>query len=186
MKLVVHVCCAPCLAGTLEPFRRIGDVFAYFYNPNIHPLIEFRKRLKAFDTFVERERVPAAAHRDYGLVPFLERVRPDGSGRCPICYADRLGRTARFAAEQGAEAFSTTLTSSTHQNHDQIRQAGDAAAAEAGVEFVYRDLRDHAAEGQAIARRLSLYRQQYCGCIFSEYERYKDTRVEMHRTAQRA
>ena len=95
-----------------------------------------------------------------------------------------IGRTARYAEEIGAPAFSSTLVCSTHQDHELIRRAGEAAAADAGVEFIYRDLRSRADRGPAIARKMSLYRQQYCGCIFSEYERYKDTNVEIRRATQ--
>jgi len=181
MKITLHVCCAPCLAGALPAFADLGEVLPFFYNPNIHPLLEFRKRLKALDVFAERERIEIAADRTYGLHRFLSLVPPDGAGRCELCYRERLGRTARHAAEAGADAFSTTMLSSTHQDHDAIRRAGEQAAGEAGVEFIYKDLRGRAAEGQAVAKKISLYRQQYCGCIFSEYERYKDTHAEIHR-----
>ncbi len=181
MKTVLHVCCAPCLAGTLPAFAEHGPVVPFFYNPNIHPLLEFRKRLKAVDVFAEREKFEVVADRTYGLHRFLGLVRPDGVGRCDVCYRDRLGRTAAYAAEIGADAFSTTMVSSTHQDHDAIRRAGEAAAAEHGVEFLYIDLRDRAEEGHALAKKMSLYCQQYCGCIFSEFERYKDTDAEIHR-----
>lgn len=181
MKLVVHVCCAPCLAGTLDAFAELGEVIPYFFNPNIHPLLEFRKRLKALDVFAEREHLGVEADRRYGLHEFLRLVAPDGAGRCAVCYRERLGRTARYAAEKNADAFSSTMLCSVHQDHDAIRQAGEQAGSETGVEFIYKDLRDRAAVGLAIAKKMSLYRQQYCGCIFSEYERYKDTKVEVHR-----
>lgn len=181
MKLVVHVCCAPCLAGTLDVFADLGDVAAYFCNPNIHPLLEFRKRLKAFEVFAERKGVAFDTDREYGLHDFLRKVQPDGAGRCPVCYRERLCRTARYAADVGADAFSTTLLSSRHQDHEAIRRAGEEAASEFGVAFLYRDLRHLAGAGEATAREMSIYRQQYCGCIFSEYERYKDTNTELRR-----
>ena len=175
MRAVLHVCCAPCLVSTLPVFAERGDVVPFFYNPNIHPLLEFRKRLRAVEVFAEREKLALVADRTYGLHRFLGLVEPDGSGRCDVCYRERLGRTAAHAVESGADAFSTTMIASTHQDHAAIRCAGEAAAAEAGVEFLYLDLRDRAAEGHALAKKMSLYRQQYCGCIFSEYDRYKDT-----------
>jgi len=181
MKLVVHTCCAPCLAGTWDDFAALGDVFAYFYNPNIHPLLEFRKRLKAFQVLAEREGFAGHVDQEYGLQKFLAMVGAEGQGRCEKCYAERLSKTACFAAEQGAEAFSSTLIASPHQDHGAIRRAGEAAAEVAGLEFIYRDLRHRSVLGQERARKMSLYRQQYCGCIFSEYERYKDTHVEVHR-----
>jgi len=186
MRIVIHTCCAPCLAGTLPAFAELGEPLPFFYNPNIHPLLEFRKRLKALDVLAERWKFRFDAVREYGLHRFLELVPADGRGRCAICYRERLGRTARHAAEIGADAFSSTLISSTHQDHDLIRQAGEDAAQAAGVRFIYQDLRGRAAQGRAaegheLARKLGLYRQQYCGCIFSEFERYKNTNVEIHR-----
>lgn len=186
MKLVIHVCCAPCLAGTLDVFAQLGDVLAYFCNPNIHPLLEFRRRLRAFEVFGEREKVRFDADREYGLRDFLRQVGPDGAGRCLICYRERLRRTARYAAAIKAEGFSTTLVSSTHQDHEAIRLAGEDAANEFAVVFLYRDLRHLAGVGEAIAKKMGIYRQQYCGCIFSEYERYKDTNTEVHRRMGRA
>jgi len=182
MRLVVHVCCAPCLAATLPAFRERGEVLPFFYNPNIHPLLEFRKRLKALDVFAEREGIEIEADREYGLARFLGLVAPDGTGRCAACYRERLGRTARYAREQAADAFSTTMLCSTHQDHDAVRSAGQDAADEAGVAFLSVDLRGRAADGLAAAKKMGLYHQQYCGCIFSEYDRYKDTHVEIHRS----
>lgn len=182
MKVVLHACCAPCLAGVLPAFE--GEVSAFFYNPNIHPLLEFRKRLKAVDVLAERLGFPMEAVREYGLHRFLQLVGPAGEGRCPICYRERLERTAEHAARIGADAFSTTLLSSRHQDHEAVRRAGDAAAAKAGVRFLYMDLRHLADAGHEIAKKMSLYRQQYCGCIFSELDRYKDTNVEIHRAGE--
>jgi len=180
MKIVLHVCCAPCLAGTLPAFKALGEVLPLFYNPNIHPLIEFRKRIRALEVFAEREGLPCEIDREYGLTRFLALVPPDGSGRCVRCYRERLGRTARRAAELRADAFSSTLVSSTHQDHDAIRSVAEEAARETGVPFLYQDLRHFAESGHQLARKMSLYRQQYCGCIFSEYERFKDTNTEVH------
>jgi len=184
MKIVLHTCCAPCLAATLPAFAEMGEVRPFFYNPNIHPLLEFRKRLKALDVFADREALGVEADREYGLRRFLALVPPDGAGRCAVCYRERLGRTARRAAEAGADAFSTTMVASTHQDHDAIRRAGEEAAAEAQVRFLYKDLRVRAADGHAIAKKMALYRQQYCGCVFSECERYKDTDTEIYRAAR--
>ena len=181
MKILLHACCAPCLAGTLPAFAHLGEALPYFYNPNIHPLLEFRKRLKAMDVLAERRGFRFEADREYGLVHFLTLVRADGHGRCAICYQERLTQTARRAAQSGADAFSSTLLASTRQDHDAIRAAGEQAANEAGIPFLYVDLRHLAAQGDALAKKMSLYRQQYCGCIFSEFERYKDTDVDIHR-----
>ena len=168
----------------VDVFAGLGDVLAYFCNPNVHPLLEFRKRLKAFEVFAKRTGIRFDADHEYGLHDFLRLVQPDGSGRCPMCYRERLRRTARYAAGAAADAFSTTLLSSTHQDHEAVRRAGEEAASESGVAFLYRDLRHLAGAGDALASKMSIYRQQYCGCIFSEYERYKNTNTELRRNGR--
>jgi hypothetical protein len=181
MRLLLHVCCAPCLAGTWGAFAGEGDVHGFFHNPNIHPLIEFRKRAKSVRVLAARNRLPVDVDDAYGLNRFLAAVVPSPDDRCRTCYAMRLGRAAERAVEEGADAFSTTMLCSRHQKHDLLREVGEQVADERGVRFLYRDLRDRAEDGPAIANRLSLYRQQYCGCIFSEYDRFKDTSVELYR-----
>ncbi len=185
---VVHACCAPCLSAMLEELRGEGAVpTAYFYNPNIHPLLEFRRRLKACQVLAERERLPLVACGDYGLDAFLDaigerRARPQ---RCRVCYAMRLEATARHAAEGGFAVFTSTLLVSPQQDRDAIVELGHAAAARFGVAFDDTDRRHLHDAGVERARRLQLYRQQYCGCIWSEFERYRDTAAELYRGGQR-
>ena len=173
MKLLLHTCCAPCIAAPLPVLRADGaEVTGFFYNPNIHPLLEFRKRLRAVEVFAERERLPVIYDRRYGLRDFLRRITPDTPDRCRVCYRMRLNSAARAARAGGFDAFTSSLLFSRHQLHDDIRRIAEDAAQNEGVRFYYKDLRSLVDESQAIARKLSLYRQQYCGCIFSEYDRY--------------
>jgi len=175
MKLLLHICCAPCIAAPLRELRSQGEVTGFFYNPNIHPLLEFRNRLRAVEVFGEQEKLPVIYHREYGLVDFLRRIGPDTTDRCGTCYKMRIDATAAAAREGGFDAFTTSLLFSRHQQHERINTLAREAAEREGVEFHYADLRHLADESHAIAKKRSLYRQQYCGCIFSEYDRYKDT-----------
>jgi epoxyqueuosine reductase len=181
--ILLHICCAPCLAGPLAALRDEGcNVSGYFYNPNIHPLIEFRRRLKALRVFQESDPIPVERREEYGLAVFLREVYRDGEpGRCLRCYRLRLTETARKARSSGAQGFTTTLLVSPHQQHDLIRAAGEEVARAEGVPFVYRDFRPVWHISEESARERLLYRQSYCGCVFSEEERYRDTRTHLYR-----
>jgi len=182
MRLLLHTCCAPCVVAPVPVLRREGfDVTLFFLNPNIHPLLEFRQRLKAVQVFAERERLPLIAVERYGLTDFLQAVWPDVTNRCSKCYRMRLEATAQTAAGAGFDGFTSSLLFSTQQDHDAITEIGRQAAHRWGVQFVVRDLRHLYDVGHDEARRRSIYRQQYCGCIFSEYDRYKDTTRELYR-----
>ena len=173
----------------LEPLAHRGATFtAHFYNPNIHPLIEFRRRLKAVHVLADQERFPLIVHTDYGLEPFLDaigthRARP---GRCRLCYAMRIDATARCAADHGFAAFTSTLLVSPQQDRDVICELGHQAAERVGVAFDDTDYRDRHDLGLERASRQQLYRQQYCGCIFSEAERYRDTTRHLYRPQSQA
>ena len=157
----------------------------FFYNPNIQPLLEFRKRLKAVKVLADSLGIPAEFDETYDLELFFRTVLADMADRCRLCYRLRLGRVARRAAEIGAGAFATTLAVSPHQKHDLLREEGTRAAREFDVEFVYCDWR-HLHQGNvAFAKKRSLYRQQYCGCVWSEQERYQDTWTEVHKEPDR-
>lgn len=180
--ILIHICCAPCLGGPLEALREEGFRPAgRFCNPNIHPLLEFRKRVKALRVFLESDDLPVEIDDAYGLSLFLETVRPLEPDRCARCYALRLGDAARRAAETGSPAFTTTMLASRHQDHDLVRRAGESAGEAHGVEFLYRDFRPQAERSREIAKRKRLYRQSYCGCVFSEAERYLPTTKELYR-----
>jgi hypothetical protein len=155
---------------------------AFFDNPNVHPLLEYRRRLKAVQVLAERERFPLVADAGYGLETFLDAVGADRArpGRCRACYALRLDATARYAAEHGFRGFTTTLLASPQQDHEAICELGHAAAGRHGVAFDDTDCRPFYEQGMEQARRLQLYRQQYCGCIFSEHDRYRDTTEHLH------
>ncbi|MCE5344316.1 MAG: epoxyqueuosine reductase QueH [Eubacteriales bacterium] len=173
MKLLLHICCAPCSVACVQSLRAEGiEPTGYWYNPNIHPYTEYRARR---DTLVEYATniVLALEMEDfYGLRPFARAVAENISGRCALCYAARLRATARYAAEHGYTHFSTTLLISPYQKHALLCTAAEDAAREFGVTFLYRDFRPLYRQGQEAAKTLGLYMQKYCGCVFSEEERY--------------
>ncbi|MFA4987622.1 MAG: epoxyqueuosine reductase QueH [Candidatus Brocadiia bacterium] len=184
-RIFLHVCCAPCLSGVIPALEGEGISFSgWFYNPNIHPLLEFRKRIKALRVLQSRLGFEIAIDDNYGLEPFLNLLAGRwGRDRCELCYAHRLNAAAKRAAGQGFGSFSTTLLISTEQNHEMIASYGQQAARSAGIEFLYRDFRPFRDRGRELARKANLYRQQYCGCIFSECERYINSPEELYRGA---
>ena len=110
----------------------------------------------------------------YGLDNFCKNVVSDIPNRCVnYCYRARIGETVRYAKENGYDAFTTTLLVSPYQKHEELKAVCEELAEMAGVEFLYRDFRVGFRDGQAKARELGMYMQKYCGCIFSEEERYK-------------
>lgn len=184
--LLVHACCAQCLAAILNPLRRFGRWAAYFYNPNIQPLVEFRRRAKSLHVLAERERLALMADERYDVRGFLRTVPWDRPERCLACYRMRLQETARVAAEKGFSAMTTTLLASEHQDHEAVRRLGEEAAAGRGLLFHYEDWRPLAGRGREEAKRRNLYRQPYCGCIFSEEERFAPTSLHLYRGSKTA
>lgn len=173
MNILLHVCCAPCAVFPLGVLRGQGhSVTGYFFNPNIHPYTEFARRLATLKEFAAGETLPLTMEEDYGLRDYLRQVVFHEDGRCAICYTMRLEQTARMASTRRAEAFTTTLLYSRYQNHALIRETGEALALQYGVPFYYEDFRRGWQEGIDRSIALGLYRQPYCGCIYSEQERY--------------
>jgi predicted adenine nucleotide alpha hydrolase (AANH) superfamily ATPase len=179
MRVLLHICCGPCAIVPIRALRDEGhEVEAAFLNPNIHPYREYEKRLEAAREVVEAFDVPMPSIDEYGLTQFLRAVVESEDDRCRICYALRLDRAAEVAVEGGFDAFTTTMLVSTQQDHDAIRRAGVAAAAKHGIEFLARDWRDRVMDGVRESKAMGHYRQQYCGCIYSEWERYRPKRSD--------
>ncbi len=178
LRRLVHVCCANCLSDGEEAFAEDGaELTLLFANPNIHPLVEFRRRRKSVRLLAERLGL-ALEEEPYGLGTFLDATagaRGRDEGRCRTCYAMRLKRTAARANEHGAASFSTPLRVSRRPDREAGGAAGERAASAHGVEFAAPDLRDLHGSDRARPRDLKLYRQSYCGCVFSEEERFRET-----------
>jgi len=172
-RVLLHACCGPCLIHPAEDLRAGGvEPTALFYNPNIQPYQEYVKRRDAAAEAAEALGVELITLDEYDLAGFLRGVVFREEQRCRICYHQRLSRAASVAKRGGFDAFTTTLSVSPTQSPELIQQVGEAVSAETGVAFLYRDWRPGYSAAAARSRELGLYRQQYCGCIYSEYERF--------------
>ncbi len=173
MNTLLHICCAPCANQPIELLRTEGiAVTGFWYNPNIHPFTEYRSRRNCLRQYAEEISLPLLERNDYGLRPFVREVAPDIAGRCVKCYELRLFETARQAREGGFDSFTSSLFISPYQNHELMAQVAQQAADTYGVEFLYKDFRPLFRDGQTFAREHGFYIQKYCGCVFSEEERY--------------
>ncbi|HNX74729.1 MAG TPA: epoxyqueuosine reductase QueH [Candidatus Rifleibacterium sp.] len=177
MAILLHTCCGPCLSGSyplLEPIAGPGNTALLWENPNIHPFVEFRSRQASFIKMAEILGLQViAGDTEYGLERFLSEIAGEhGPARCATCYRMRLTAAARAAARLSFEAFTTTLLISPYQNHELLIATGEEAARQTGVKFHYTDFRPGFRQSHELARQHELYRQKYCGCIFSEQERF--------------
>jgi predicted adenine nucleotide alpha hydrolase (AANH) superfamily ATPase len=179
-RILLHTCCGPCSTYTINRLRDEGfQVAGFWYNPNIHPFMEHQKRLASMETYAASVGLPLMCEDGYEMVDFLRMVvgHEAHGERCRLCYAMRLTKTAQEAAERGFDAFTTTLLISPHQDQDRIREAGVAAAGRYGVDFHFENLRRGWSERGRLTHEHDLYRQQYCGCVYSEWERYSGVKM---------
>ena len=173
MNTLLHICCAPCANQCIDSLRGEGnDVTGFWYNPNIHPFTEYRSRRNCLREYAAGIALPLVERNDYALRPFVRAVADDIAHRCVKCYGMRLRAAAEYAAQNGFDAFPSSLFISPYQNHELMKETAEAAAEEFGVRFLYRDFRPLFKAGQDRARELGFYIQKYCGCVFSEEERY--------------
>ncbi|NLF26374.1 MAG: epoxyqueuosine reductase QueH [Clostridiales bacterium] len=174
MNTLLHICCAPCSIMCVQSLRLEGkEPSGLFDNPNIHPFTEYRARRDALIDYAKGIGMELEVAGEYGLRRFVEAVHPDFDNRCRTCYSLRAEAAASFAAANGFSSFTTTLLISPYQNHALLKREMERAAQRHGVEFLYRDFRPLFREGQRRAREMGLYMQKYCGCVFSEEERYR-------------
>jgi len=173
MKILLHICCAPCTIYPLEILRKeAGQVKGVFFNPNIHPYLEYKKRLDTVREYAAREGLEVNLAEGYPIEDFLQKTAALGKDRCSYCYEVRLRHTAEQARRGLFDAFTTTLLYSRYQKHDLIRATAEDAAREFNIPFYYRDFRTGWVEGVRLSKDMGLYRQKYCGCIYSEKERF--------------
>jgi predicted adenine nucleotide alpha hydrolase (AANH) superfamily ATPase len=173
MKILLHICCAPCTIYPLRILRGEGMTLkGLFFNPNIHPYLEYKKRLDTVREYTTREGLEVAVAEGYPIEDFLQKTSTMGRDRCRHCYEVRLRYTAEQARKGLFDAFTTTLLYSRFQKHDLIRTTGECIAQEFDIPFFYNDFRAGWEEGIRLSKDKGLYRQKYCGCIFSEKERF--------------
>lgn len=158
----------------------------FFYNPNVHPFTEFEKRLAAADDVYRAAGCDLIVDAAYDVSAFIRAAFDNNARRCEACWRMRLRAAAAAAKEVGAGAVTTTLLYSIYQDHDTVAGIGREESRDAGVEFYYEDFRAGWQDGQRRARELSIYRQKYCGCIFSEEERYTKKIAALRKEKRRA
>ncbi len=172
--LLLHVCCAPCSTHVIDELKEEYDVTCYFYGPNIHPEEEYERRAEESREYCAGQGT-AFIEGEYDVNSWLEAIKgheedEEGGERCKICYRFRLKRTAQTAKNMGFELFGTTLTVSPHKNADVINEIGVDIGTQAGVRFLEEDFkkRDGFKKGVQMSKEHGLYRQSYCGCMFSK------------------
>lgn len=183
-RLLLHACCAPCSSYVLEYLYKYMDITILFYNPNISPKSEFDYRAEELERLIKETgmNIPIVKP-DYNSEPFLKMSKgleslPEGDKRCYLCYELRLKEAAKTAAEKGFDLFTTTLSISPHKNADWINEIGKNLEAEYGVFYLYADFKKKNGYKRSIelSKQYNLYRQDYCGCIYSKAARQADFR----------
>lgn len=171
LKMLLHTCCGPC---SIYPMQQVqGDfvVTNYFFNPNIHPYKEFTRRLQTLREYAQKKKFSLEIDKTYCLEEFLAGCLQT-SNRCEYCYEVRMRKTAVFARDNGFDCFSTSLLVSPFQKHELLKSICEEVACSEGVDFYYQDWRIGFEQGQQEAREREMYLQGYCGCVFSERDRY--------------
>lgn len=177
-RLLLHACCAPCSSYVLEYLTKYFDIDLFYYNPNISPYSEYEKRIAELKRLVMEMPLNGETaiiegkydvERFDGITNGLEML-PEGGERCFKCYRLRMEEAAKTAAEQGYDYFTTTLSISPHKNAEKINEIGQELEQEYGVRYLYADFKKKEGYKRSIqlSREYGLYRQNYCGCIYSK------------------
>jgi len=173
MKLLMHICCANCSLYPLKSlFSKSTDVKGLWFNPNIHPFTEYQMRLESVQKLQKVWNLDIEYVDYYGVKEFLRAVVNKEDERCIFCYSIRLEETARIAKKMALDGFTTSLLVSPYQKFDMIIKIGKEMGRRYSIPFYCEDFRYGWKESIGISRELGLYRQKYCGCIYSEMERY--------------
>ncbi len=193
-KLLLHICCTPCSIGVIEELgigdkELVNNVTGFYYNPNIHPQEEYKKRKDCLVEYAQQNNLPVIWGK-YEPEKYFKKVTnvtevTDVTNvieeiekgkiyipkeiRCPACYKLRLEKTAQVAHEKGFDYFTTTLLVSPYQNLEKVREIGAELAKKYKVKFYFEDFTSGFRKGQNKAKELNLYRQKYCGCMFSKF-----------------
>jgi len=173
MKLLMHICCGPCVIYPLKELRTQGhEVDGIFYNPNIHPYQEYERRLQTLDDYANKAHLKVVYPEGYPLEEFLRELIFRESERCGYCLSLRLKYAAERALSGQYDGFTSTLLHSKYQKHELIRSIAENISKQMGIYFYYQDFRRGWMEGVEISKNLEMYRQKYCGCIYSEKDRF--------------
>ena len=174
MKLLMHACCTPCSVYCIDTLLSEGiEATIFWYNPNIHPYMEYKARRDCLIEYTKKIGIECIVKDEYGLDDFCKNVSNNLNTRCvEYCYPVRLRATFEFAKANEYDAVTTTLLYSIYQKHDYIKKLCETLSKEYGIKFLYRDFRLGFWKGHDKAIEEGLYMQKYCGCIFSEEDRY--------------
>lgn len=175
--LLLHSCCAPCSSAVLERLAEHFRITVLYYNPNIAPQEEYENRIKEQERFVAQlpTKYPVSflageydTKRFYKAVKGMENL-PEGGERCFVCYELRLRETARLAKEHGFDFFTTTLSISPLKKADKLNEIGGRLAEEYGISYLFSDFKKKEGYKRSIelSAQYGLYRQDYCGCVYS-------------------
>jgi predicted adenine nucleotide alpha hydrolase (AANH) superfamily ATPase len=178
-KMLLHICCAPCSTHVIDYLKSDYDLDGYFYNPNIHPENEYELREKEIQRYAESNNI-MLIHEEYDDIQWFELTKgmddmTEGDKRCEICFEMRLEKTAKYAKEHGYDIIATTLSISPHKNAQKINEIGSKVVKKHGVRFLEADFKKKGGFEKSIqmSKQFGLYRQSYCGCIFSKKEAEK-------------
>lgn len=182
-RLLMHSCCAPCSSYVLEALNAAFDIDLYYYNPNISPRSEFDRRIAELERLAKElphENALRVITGDYDNAAFMAMCKgheadPEGGPRCELCFRMRLGATAKLARKLGSDYFTTTLTISPLKDAQLLNAIGAELSRAEGVPWLYSDFKKKNGYKRSceLSREYGLYRQDYCGCIFSKLEREK-------------
>ncbi|MBI9074833.1 MAG: epoxyqueuosine reductase QueH [Desulfatibacillum sp.] len=173
MKILMNICCGPCSIYPVKVLRDQGhELMGSFYRHNIHPFTECMRREDTLREYAASQDLRMIWQQDYEMEEFLRNVAFREADRCRYCYHSRLKATAMIAKKGKFDAFTTTLLYSKFQKHGLIREIGEALGKQYSVPFYYHDFREGWKHGIEESKRLGMYRQQYCGCIYSEKDRF--------------
>jgi len=174
VKLLLHSCCGPCSTYPIKVLKEENiDITSFWFNTNIHPYTEYKARFDSYKKLMEIYKIPTIIKHEYDIINFTRSVFEKENIRCRHCYESRMEIVAKTAKENGFDFFTTTLLVSPYQKHEMLIEVCENMAKKYGVNFYYKDFREGFREGQQMARDLELYMQKYCGCIYSEEDRYR-------------
>ncbi len=181
LKLLLHSCCAPCSSYVLEYLSNYFEITLFYFNPNIYPEEEYTKRVEEQQELIKRMTLQQQVHflqGGYHPDEFYQTVKgmeeeAEGGIRCFACYEQRLRETAKLAAKNGFDYFTTTLSISPYKNADKLNEIGERVAKEYGSTFLPSDFKKRNGYKRSIelSKEYNLYRQDYCGCVFSKRDR---------------
>lgn len=174
-RVLLHICCGPCAIAPVRRLQEQGcEVTGLFYNPNIHPLQEYLRRRQGLEDVARKVGIKVIwLDKEYDPQRWVREVTLRENSRCKLCYALRLEKAHKVASRGGFDCFSSTLLYSRQQKHESIARLGQDIAGNGTPAFLYQDFRSGWEEGIETSKAWGVYRQQYCGCLYSEFERYR-------------